>query len=275
MRRYVKIWCGLILMVFYAPSYAAGRDLDLEKKITQAVVSIAKADGLTPDQTDTWRRDEYLRVPFATVSDCGGVRYCTGIVIYYEKEPCSPNNDDAGFHTAGPGGNARDWYNVKDRGICYQISGPKQEQAEEISQALRSIDLKSSTSPSSKEVVKSVIQSQIPTTPQIPIITAKDLHRISKTGMRINQPYKVGTSISGYDNFGDALCDVTRYDGYCDTNDVSVQVSQEALSSQQRAALYDLRGKRGGRLCAVVKMSPAGTLLLIDFTAGRCVEPKS
>lgn len=125
-----------------AATYAeSSRNLELEKQVAEAMAGIAKADGLVLDEADVERRDAFPRVPFATDKSCGGTGYCTGLVLYYEKEPCSPDMAELGYHTPGAGGNGRDWYTIKDRGICYQASGASEKQGREIADQLRRLDI--------------------------------------------------------------------------------------------------------------------------------------
>lgn len=267
MRLIIATTTSIFMAVSSAATYAeSSRNLELERQVAAAMAGIAKADGLFLDEADVERRDVSPRVPFATDKSCGGVRYCTGLVLYYEKEPCSPTMAKPGHHTPGPGGNARDWYNIKDRGICYQASGASEKQGREIAAQLAGLDI-------SRINAAWQAPSKIPepykqqATSQIPTISLQELHRLSKTGMSALQSYRVSTSINGYDGFGDTLCDYTRYDGYCDTNNISVQVKQDMLSQQQRMALYELRGKQGNRICATVRMDRYGSLQLMEVAA--------
>ncbi len=129
-----------VLIPFISLSaYADKRDIGLENKITSALQETTKSMKIVPDLADQDFRDESPRVPFATTKKCGGTNACTILVVNYDRSKgCEKNFERYGFINQG-GGTARNTYNVKTNGICYEISTQKKQDAEKVANVLKSM----------------------------------------------------------------------------------------------------------------------------------------
>lgn len=105
------------------------------------------------------------------------------------------------------------------------------------------------------------------------IVSVSELKKMTVIGMEAFKPYRVSAMINALDLGTDGLCERLRYDGYCADGIERVYVNIDLASSAERSQLYDLRGKTGAAICAMVVMHPRnvnGTMNLIGFTPGRC-----
>ncbi len=96
-------------------------------------------------------------------------------------------------------------------------------------------------------------------------ITHKELHKLANVGMKIGQKYWV---TSEYSSRGNSLIDPAGRDssGRYVGNFLLLMVSDEMLNSEQKSALYDMRGSVG---CFQVIMA-SGQLEILDLKKGAC-----